>query len=58
MAAEIKQATGIETQLVKGSGGQFEVALDGKGIFSKKKLGRFPDTKEILDQIAAVGGTA
>jgi selT/selW/selH-like putative selenoprotein len=39
--------------LIKGSGGQFEVALDGHLLFSKKATGRFPDPGEILDQIPA-----
>lgn len=47
----MKKARGIETQLHKGSGGQFEVVLDGKVIFSKKQLGRFPEVQEILDLI-------
>jgi selT/selW/selH-like putative selenoprotein len=53
--AEIrKQRTNIETRLTKGGGGgQFEVTLDGKPIFSKKEQGRFPDTQEILQQIPA-----
>jgi selT/selW/selH-like putative selenoprotein len=51
LAAEIKQARGIETRLVKGSGGQFEVSLDGQPIFSKKAQGRFPETAEILQHI-------
>lgn len=37
--------------LIKGSGGQFEVVLDGKLVFSKKALGRFPETAEILELI-------
>ena len=53
MAAEIKNAKGIETQLIKGSGGQFEVVLDGDLIFSKKQLGRFPEVDEILDKLPA-----
>ena len=52
--AEIKrQHNDIETHLIKGSGGQFEVVLDGKLIFSKKQAGRFPEPQEILDQIPA-----
>ena len=51
--AEIKRQRNIETHLIKGSGGQFEVVLDGKLIFSKKQAGRFPDPQEILDQIPA-----
>ena len=53
MAAEIKRARGLETTLTKGSGGQFEVSLDGELIFSKKQLGRFPDLDEILGKIPA-----
>ena len=52
--AEIKKQRGnIETHLIKGSGGQFEVVLDGKLIFSKKQQGRFPEPSEILQSIPA-----
>jgi selenoprotein W-related protein len=54
LVAEIKrQGRDIETHLIKGSGGQFEVALEGKVIFSKKETGRFPTPQEILDLIPA-----
>jgi selenoprotein W-related protein len=43
----------VEPTLVKGSGGQFEVTLDGKLLFSKKQEGRFPESREILEQIPA-----
>jgi len=36
---------------VRGSGGQFEVKLDGKLIFSKKQLGRHAEPGEILGMI-------
>jgi selT/selW/selH-like putative selenoprotein len=51
LAAVIKKQRGIDVTLRKGSGGQFEVSLDGNLIFSKKALGRFPDPHEILSQI-------
>jgi selT/selW/selH-like putative selenoprotein len=35
--------------LIASSGGVFEVSKDGVTIFSKKKLGRFPEHTEILD---------
>jgi selT/selW/selH-like putative selenoprotein len=38
---------------VKGKGGQFEISLDGNLIFSKKQLGRFPETREVLEKIPA-----
>jgi selenoprotein W-related protein len=53
LAAELKKARGIESKLIKGSGGQFEVVLDGKLIFSKKAVGRFPDNHEILEMVPA-----
>lgn len=51
MAAEIKKQRGIDAVLREGSGGQFEIELDGHLLFSKKKEGRFPDPEEILSQI-------
>jgi selT/selW/selH-like putative selenoprotein len=41
----------VEPNLIKGSGGVFEVVLDGQLLFSKKATGRFPDPQEILAQI-------
>ena len=49
----MKKQRGIEAKLIKGSGGVFEVVLDGQPIFSKKQMGRFPDTVEVLDKIPA-----
>jgi selenoprotein W-related protein len=45
-----------DVELVKSSGGVFEISRDGKLLFSKKKLGRFP-TDEEVDALAdsAVG---
>jgi len=48
-----QQRPGTEVKLIRGSGGQFEIALDGKPIFSKKQLGRFPDPGEIVGLIPA-----
>ena len=51
MAAEIKQQRGADSTLTRGSGGEFEVTIDGKLVFSKKQEGRFPDTEEVLAHI-------
>ncbi len=40
-------------QLHRGSGGQFEVVVDGKLVFSKKRERRFPELDEVLNQIPA-----
>lgn len=34
-----------------GKPGQFDVEVDGKLIFSKGKVGRFPEHFEVIDQI-------
>lgn len=36
-----------EVALVPGTGGVFEVRVDGDRIWSKKEQGRFPDSKEL-----------
>ena len=53
MAELRKHRNDLETRLIKGSGGQFEVVLDGSLIFSKKEQGRFPEPQEILEKIPA-----
>ena len=37
--------------LVPGSGGIFEIRLDGEILFSKKSAGRFPESKEIKQML-------
>jgi selenoprotein W-related protein len=37
----------VEVELVKGVAGVFEITIDGKLVFSKKQLGRFPEDAEI-----------
>lgn len=39
--------------LLESGGGVFEVTVDGKLIFSKKKLDRFPERGEISELIRA-----
>jgi len=51
LAAAIKDTFRIESELIPGSGGIFEVKVDGRLIFSKSAAGRFPETAEILDAI-------
>ena len=48
MAAELKQSFGAESTLLPGGGGVFDVTVDGKTIFSKKSVGRFPEEGEIV----------
>lgn len=36
---------------MKGSGGVFEVELDGDLVYSKKQTGRFPEPGEVEDAL-------
>jgi len=39
----------IEVELIKSSGGVFEIHREGELIFSKLQIGRFPENAEIFD---------
>lgn len=41
----------MKSELVPSGGGVFEITVDGKLLFSKKKLERFPEEGEILGLI-------
>jgi selT/selW/selH-like putative selenoprotein len=36
---------------VRGSGGIFEVSADNETLFSKKREGRFPTEREIIEKL-------
>jgi selenoprotein W-related protein len=40
-----------EVQLLKSSGGVFEVVVDKKLIYSKKQTGEFPDEARLVEKI-------
>lgn len=42
---------GTEVKLVKSGGGVFEIKVDGKLAYSKKKTGDFPTEKQVLGAI-------
>ncbi|MBU0731036.1 MAG: Rdx family protein [Proteobacteria bacterium] len=48
MGAEIQKKISAEVEYIAGSGGIFEIVADGREIFSKRKIGRFPDASEII----------
>lgn len=51
----LREKLHIDAQLVKGSGGIFEVAVDGK-IVAKKTLAGFPLPDEIVEAVRAALG--
>jgi len=44
---------GARVEIVRGSGGVFEITVDGTLAFSKKALGRFPEDAEVAAMIGA-----
>lgn len=51
MAEAIQDEFGVESELIEGSGGVFDVHLDGNPVWSKHDIGRFPENNEVLDKI-------
>jgi len=47
----VREAFGVEPVLIKGSGGVFDVVVDGQGVFSKLFTGRFPEPGEVVELI-------
>ena len=49
LEAELKQNfPNMEIYLISSGGGVFEIVLDGKLIFSKKAINRFPEKGEVV----------
>jgi selT/selW/selH-like putative selenoprotein len=48
LAAAIQKTTGVKPELIRSSGGAFEVKKGGLLLFSKLKEDRFPEHDEIL----------
>ena len=46
----------MEPKLIPGAGGIFDVKVDGKLIFSKHEVGRFPEEAEIIQALAPLAG--
>tara|TARA_Y100001949_G_scaffold132355_1_gene113876 strand:- start:124 stop:285 length:162 start_codon:yes stop_codon:yes gene_type:complete len=47
LATELKESFAVDSELLSGERGDFEVVVDGKIVFSKKKLARFPEPGEV-----------
>jgi len=52
LAARFKQGLGVDTQLIKGGGGIFDVTVDGALVYSKHQTGMFPDENALLKQLS------
>jgi len=50
----IEKQFGIKAELIKGTGGVFEVSVNDNLLYSKKDLGRFPNENEVEDLIEGI----
>ena len=44
----MKEAFGVDAEIIRGKGGVYDVVVDGKLVFSKHATGRFPEDGEVL----------
>jgi selenoprotein W-related protein len=56
LAEDLQRKFGIQPELVRSSGGVFEVILGNELIFSKRELGRFPEPGEVEELLSAKVG--
>ena len=45
--------SGIPASIVEGAKSQFDVLSDGELVFSKQRVGRFPEEEEVLGLLAS-----
>ncbi len=56
MADALKKAFHVESELIEGANGVFDVHVDGTQVWCKEDLGRFPEDREVLDRIKPLAG--
>ena len=44
----------MKAELIKGSGGIFDVSADGTPVYSKHRTGRFPENEEVLQALRTI----
>ena len=54
MAEAVKKELGIESEMIEGAGGIFDVKVDGDLIYSKQETGEFPEHRLIIEKVAAL----
>ncbi len=51
MAAEIQKEFGLGSEFVGGSGGVFEVHLDGELVFTNRRTGGVPEPRPVIEAL-------
>jgi len=55
LAARLRSTFGVDSELIAGSGGVFDVRLDGALIYSKQEQGAFPDEEALVEKVRQRG---
>ncbi|MFC1799763.1 Rdx family protein [Candidatus Eisenbacteria bacterium] len=53
MAAAIEERFGKAPELIEGEHGVFDLTVDGRVVFSRKKAGSFISTPDLVELVAA-----
>ena len=51
----MERELGVRPELVRGRGGELEVALGNELVFSKRRAGRFPGPGEVVTALRRLG---
>jgi selT/selW/selH-like putative selenoprotein len=52
LAAKIQEVLGVDAELIPQGRGIFDVAVDGKLVYSKFETGTFPDNDQLVAALA------
>ena len=51
LAEKLKTSLKLETDLIEGRNGIFDVEIDGELVYSKNETGEFPDEESLVQKI-------
>jgi len=51
LAASIRERLGIDSEVLPGDVGMFDVVVDGRVVYSKYETGRFPLDDEVIEKL-------
>jgi selT/selW/selH-like putative selenoprotein len=51
LAAKIKDAFGVQAELIRAAGGKFEVVADGMLVYSKLQTHEFPEEEKLIAEL-------
>jgi selT/selW/selH-like putative selenoprotein len=56
LAEKIESSLAAEVELIRASGGKFEVVAAGQEVYSKLATGEFPDEDQLVAELSELAG--